>query len=73
MKLGGRSRFAGGDRPPRLDDIHEQANGDLFIGATARSSDLAHHPLVRGRYFARPRKQSSPERDLVTQRCNDGG
>jgi xanthine dehydrogenase YagS FAD-binding subunit len=35
-----------------LDDIHKQANGDLFIGATARNSDLAHHPLVRGSYFA---------------------
>ena len=35
-----------------LDDIHKQANGDLFIGATARNSDLAHHPLVRGSYSA---------------------
>jgi xanthine dehydrogenase YagS FAD-binding subunit len=35
-----------------LDDIHKQANGDLFIGATARNSDLAHHPLVRGGYSA---------------------
>jgi xanthine dehydrogenase YagS FAD-binding subunit len=35
-----------------LDGIHKQANGDLFIGATARNSDLAHHPLVRGNYPA---------------------
>jgi xanthine dehydrogenase YagS FAD-binding subunit len=35
-----------------LDGIYRQANGDLFIGATARNSDLAHHPLVRERYSA---------------------
>jgi xanthine dehydrogenase YagS FAD-binding subunit len=35
-----------------LDDIRKQANGDFFIGATARNSDLAHHPLVRGSYPA---------------------
>jgi xanthine dehydrogenase YagS FAD-binding subunit len=35
-----------------LDGIHQQANGDLFIGATARNSDLAHHPLVRSGYSA---------------------
>jgi len=35
-----------------LDGIHKQPNGDLFIGATARNSDLAHHPLVREGYSA---------------------
>lgn len=50
----------GVERPDRLvdinrlglDDIHKQANGDLFIGATARNSDLAHHPLVHASYSA---------------------
>ena len=56
-----------------LDGIHKQANGDLFIGATARNSDLAHHPLVREqlcRAFA-----SYPGRsvDPVAQRRDDGG
>jgi xanthine dehydrogenase YagS FAD-binding subunit len=35
-----------------LDDIRKEANGDLFIGATARNSDLAQHPLVRDSYSA---------------------
>ena len=35
-----------------LADISPQANGDLSVGATARNSDLAHHPLVRERYAA---------------------
>jgi xanthine dehydrogenase YagS FAD-binding subunit len=35
-----------------LDAIQKQANGGLFIGATARNSDLAHHPLVRSSYAA---------------------
>jgi xanthine dehydrogenase YagS FAD-binding subunit len=35
-----------------LDGIHKQENGDLFIGATVKNSDLAHHPLVRGSYSA---------------------
>jgi xanthine dehydrogenase YagS FAD-binding subunit len=35
-----------------LDDIHKEANGDLFIGATARNSELAQHPLVREHYPA---------------------
>ena len=35
-----------------LADISRQANGDLSVGATARNSDLAHHPLVRERYAA---------------------
>jgi xanthine dehydrogenase YagS FAD-binding subunit len=50
----------GVERPERVVDInrlgldgtHKQANGDLFIGATARNSDLAHHPLVRDGYSA---------------------
>lgn len=35
-----------------LGDIREKENGDLFIGATARNSDLAHHPLARAGYPA---------------------
>lgn len=35
-----------------LDDIRKEANGDLFIGATARNSDLAQHPRVRDSYSA---------------------
>jgi xanthine dehydrogenase YagS FAD-binding subunit len=35
-----------------LDDIHKEANGDLFIGATARNSDMAQHQLVRNSYSA---------------------
>jgi xanthine dehydrogenase YagS FAD-binding subunit len=35
-----------------LDDIRRQPNGDLFIGATARNSDLARHALVRENYAA---------------------
>jgi xanthine dehydrogenase YagS FAD-binding subunit len=35
-----------------LDGIRKLENGDLFIGATARNSDLAHHPLVRDTYAA---------------------
>jgi xanthine dehydrogenase YagS FAD-binding subunit len=35
-----------------LDGIHRQENGDLFIGATVRNSDLAHNPIVRGSYSA---------------------
>jgi xanthine dehydrogenase YagS FAD-binding subunit len=35
-----------------LDDIYKQASGDLFVGATARNSDLAHHPLVHASYSA---------------------
>jgi xanthine dehydrogenase YagS FAD-binding subunit len=35
-----------------LDEIRKEKNGDLFIGATARNTDLAHHPLVRADYAA---------------------
>jgi xanthine dehydrogenase YagS FAD-binding subunit len=35
-----------------LDDIEEEADGSLRIGAGVRNSDLAHHPLVRSRYPA---------------------
>ena len=35
-----------------LADIRKEANGDLFIGATARNNDVAHHPLVAGGYAA---------------------
>ncbi len=35
-----------------LDEIRKEANGDLFIGATARNSDVAHHPLVVSNYAA---------------------
>jgi xanthine dehydrogenase YagS FAD-binding subunit len=35
-----------------LDGIRKQTNGDLFVGATARNSDLAHHPLVHEGYLA---------------------
>jgi xanthine dehydrogenase YagS FAD-binding subunit len=35
-----------------LDDIRKEKDGDLFIGATARNSDLAHHPSVRADYAA---------------------
>ena len=35
-----------------LDDIERAADGGLRIGATARNSDLAHHPLVRPSYAA---------------------
>ncbi len=35
-----------------LDEIRKAENGDLFVGATARNSDLAHHPLVRADYAA---------------------
>src|SRR5271167_4705537 len=35
-----------------LDGIRQEASGDLFIGATALNSDLAHHPLVRSNYAA---------------------
>jgi xanthine dehydrogenase YagS FAD-binding subunit len=35
-----------------LADIRKEENGDLFIGATARNNDLAHHPLIAGGYAA---------------------
>jgi xanthine dehydrogenase YagS FAD-binding subunit len=35
-----------------LADIRSETSGDLFVGATARNSDLAHHPLVRDGYAA---------------------
>jgi xanthine dehydrogenase YagS FAD-binding subunit len=35
-----------------LADIRKEANGDLFIGATARNNDVAHQPLVAGGYAA---------------------
>jgi xanthine dehydrogenase YagS FAD-binding subunit len=35
-----------------LDAIERQADGGLRIGATARNSDLAHHPIVRTEYAA---------------------
>jgi xanthine dehydrogenase YagS FAD-binding subunit len=35
-----------------LDGVATLANGDLSVGATARNSDLAHHPQVRERYAA---------------------
>lgn len=35
-----------------LDEIRKERNGELVIGATARNSDLAHHPLVRTDYAA---------------------
>jgi len=35
-----------------LADIRKESNGDLLVGATARNSDLAHHPLVRAEYAA---------------------
>ncbi|GJH10569.1 xanthine dehydrogenase family protein subunit M [Caballeronia novacaledonica] len=33
-----------------LDKIEETKDGGVRIGATARNSDLAHHPLIRDRY-----------------------
>jgi xanthine dehydrogenase YagS FAD-binding subunit len=35
-----------------LDGIERQADGGLRIGATARNTDLAHHPIVRADYAA---------------------
>jgi xanthine dehydrogenase YagS FAD-binding subunit len=35
-----------------LGDVRREQNGDLLIGATARNSDVAHHPLVTGGYAA---------------------
>ncbi len=35
-----------------LDTIQRQTDGALVIGATARNSDLAHHPVVRADYAA---------------------
>ncbi len=35
-----------------LADIRAEADGGLFVGATARNSDLAHHPYVRENYAA---------------------
>jgi xanthine dehydrogenase YagS FAD-binding subunit len=35
-----------------LDGIEREADGGLRIGATARNSDLAHHPIVRAEYVA---------------------
>jgi xanthine dehydrogenase YagS FAD-binding subunit len=35
-----------------LDAIERLANGGLRIGATARNTDLAHHPIVRADYAA---------------------
>ena len=35
-----------------LDGIERQADGGLRIGATARNSDLAHHPIVQAEYAA---------------------
>ena len=35
-----------------LADIRKEASGGLFIGATARNNDVAHHPLVAGGYAA---------------------
>lgn len=35
-----------------LDDIERPADGGLRIGATARNSDLAHHPIVQAEYAA---------------------
>jgi xanthine dehydrogenase YagS FAD-binding subunit len=50
----------GVERPERVVDINrlgpadlrKEPNGDLFIGATARNSDVAHHPLVSSDYAA---------------------
>lgn len=50
----------GVEQPDRLvdisrlgfDDIQQEADGGLRIGAGVRNSDLAHHPSVRGRYPA---------------------
>jgi xanthine dehydrogenase YagS FAD-binding subunit len=50
----------GVERPERIVDINrlgladlrKEPNGDLFIGATARNTDVAHHPLVSGDYAA---------------------
>ncbi|QKW10034.1 xanthine dehydrogenase family protein subunit M [Streptomyces sp. NA04227] len=36
----------------RLDGVDELPDGSLTIGATARNSEVAAHPLVRGRYPA---------------------
>jgi xanthine dehydrogenase YagS FAD-binding subunit len=35
-----------------LDEVRREQNGDLLVGATARNSDVAHHPLVAGGYAA---------------------
>jgi xanthine dehydrogenase YagS FAD-binding subunit len=35
-----------------LDEIDEQPDGSLRIGASVRNSDLAHHPIVQKRYAA---------------------
>ena len=35
-----------------LDDIQEQTDGGVRIGAAVTNSDLAHHPLVKKRYAA---------------------
>jgi len=35
-----------------LDAIEREADGGLRVGATARNSDLAHHPVVRSDYAA---------------------
>jgi xanthine dehydrogenase YagS FAD-binding subunit len=35
-----------------LSDIRREADGGLYVGATARNSDLAHHPAVRESYAA---------------------
>jgi xanthine dehydrogenase YagS FAD-binding subunit len=35
-----------------LNDVRKEPNGDLLIGATARNSDVAHHPAVKGGYAA---------------------
>jgi xanthine dehydrogenase YagS FAD-binding subunit len=35
-----------------LDEVRQEQNGDLLVGATARNSDVAHHPLVAGGYAA---------------------
>jgi xanthine dehydrogenase YagS FAD-binding subunit len=35
-----------------LAEIRKETNGELFVGATARNSDVAHHPLVASDYAA---------------------
>ena len=35
-----------------LSEIRREADGSLYVGATARNSDLAHHALVRENYAA---------------------
>ncbi|GAA4895176.1 xanthine dehydrogenase family protein subunit M [Streptomyces coeruleoprunus] len=56
-----------------LDDIQEQADGSLRVGATVRGTDLAAHPLVRARYAAVSRALLSGASGQLRNTATTGG